>query len=67
MRIRENHPFRSQLVHVRRQGLRVAFQRASPVIQVINRDEQDIWLSAWLAGVLCFTSLAYHAEQYNRQ
>ena len=39
MRIRKNHSLRSQLIHVRRFGLRVALQHASPVIQIINSDK----------------------------
>jgi len=62
MRICENHPIGGQLIHVGRFGLRVALQHASPVIEIIDGDEQNIWLSAWLVGVLCFTRGARHAE-----
>jgi hypothetical protein len=62
MRIRENHPLRSQLLHMRRLGLRVAFQCAGPVIQIINSDKQYIRLPVLLVNVLSFTGLAYHAQ-----
>ena len=67
MRIGEDHPFRRQLIHVRRFGLRVALEHVSPVIEIIDRDEQDIELRVWLTRVLGFTGRAGHAEQCNRQ
>ena len=42
MRIGEHHALGSQFVHVRRPGLRVALKGARPVIQIIDRDEEDI-------------------------
>ena len=42
MRIGEKHAFRSQLVHVGRPGLRIALEHARPVIQIIDRDEEDV-------------------------
>lgn len=42
MGVRENYSFGSQSVHVRRPGLRIALQYASPVIQIIDGDEEDV-------------------------
>ena len=42
MRIGENYPLGSQLIHVRRSGLRVALQHAGPVVEIIDGDEQYI-------------------------
>ena len=63
MRILEEHAFGSQLLHVRCFGLRVALQHASPVIQIIDGDEQHIWFSVLAAGVFSFTALAHYAKQ----
>ena len=67
MRVGEDDPLGSQPIHVRRLGLWIAFKRARPVIQIIDGDEQDIWLSAWLAGVLCSPNLVCRAKQQSRQ
>ena len=67
MGIRKNHSLGRQPVHVRRQGLRVALQHAGPVIQIIDGDEQYIWLLILLARILCFTGVGQHAKQQHGQ
>ena len=62
MRIRKEHSFRSQPVHVRRPGLRIALQHASPVVEIVDCDEQYVLLPALPARVLSFTRVAYHAQ-----
>ena len=42
MRIGKEHPFGSQPVHVWRPGLRIALQHSSPVIQIIDGDEENV-------------------------
>ena len=67
MSIREQHPFGRQPIHVRRLGLRIAFQHVGPVIQIIDRDEQYVWLTVLAAGVFSFTVLAHSAKEQNGQ
>ncbi len=63
MRIGKDHPFGSQPVHVRRPGLKVALQHASPVVEIIDGDEQYIWLPILPARVVSFTAPALYAKQ----
>ena len=42
MGIGKDHPFGGQTVHVRRSGLGIALQHTSPVIQIVDGDEQHI-------------------------
>ena len=63
MRVRENNPFGSQLIHVRRSGLGIALQHAIPVVQIIDGDEQYIWFSVLTVGVFSFTALAHYEKQ----
>lgn len=42
MRIGELHSLLRQLVHVRRDRLRMTTLRSRPIIQVIDRDKEDI-------------------------
>ena len=44
MSIQENGSAGSQLVDVRRLHFRVPAEAANPVVLIINRDEQDVWL-----------------------
>jgi hypothetical protein len=62
MRIRKDHSSGSQLVHMRRLGLRVALQHARPVIQIIDSDKKNIWLPVLPARVLSFTRLGCYAQ-----
>ena len=43
MRIGKKHPLRGELRHVGRLRLRVAIQHFRPVIQIIDRDEENVW------------------------
>ncbi len=63
MRILEDHPSGSQPVHMRRQGLMVALQHAGPVVEIIDGDEQYIWLPILPARVVSFTAPALYAKQ----
>ena len=65
MRIPEDHPFGGQPVHVRSQSLRIALQHARPVIEIIDRDEQNVWFRGLVAGVICFTAPDRYAKQKN--
>ena len=67
MRIQENHPLGSQLFHMRRFGLGIALQNASPVIEIVDGNEQDIWFSDPANGVVSLTGLADDAKQENGQ
>ena len=40
---RKGHPPNGKTVDVRSQGARVAVEMTHPVIQVVDRDEQDVW------------------------
>ena len=67
MRVFEDHAFGGQPVHVRRQGLRIALQHASPIIEIIDGDEQYVWFTVLAAGVFSFTVLAHSAKEQNGQ
>ena len=57
MCVGEDHSFGSQRLHVRRLGLGIALQHASPVIQIIDGDEQYVRLPALPARVLASLDL----------
>ena len=65
MRIGKCHPLGSQSVHVRCFGLGIALQHARPVIEIIDRDEQNVWFRGLVAGVICFTAPDRYAKQKN--
>ena len=44
MSVRKQHAPVRQLIQVRRPGLRVALEGVRPVVQIIDSDEQYVWL-----------------------
>ena len=60
MRVRKCDSLGSQPIHLRRAGLGIAFQYVVPVIEIINGNEQNVWLT-----VVSFTGLVRQAEQQN--
>ena len=48
MSIREQHAARCQTIDIRRLCLRMPAQASGPVIEVVNRDEQDVWFRCFL-------------------
>ena len=50
MGISEITPTLGQGIHMRSDRLRMTTKEADPIVQVINRDEENIWLGAFYLG-----------------
>ncbi len=64
MRIGENYPFGSQLIHVRRPGLGIALQHAIPIVEIIDGNNSTFGFWSWRPA--SFPSLSLPITQYRK-
>lgn len=67
MCVGEDNPSRSQSIHVGSDGLGITLQHAIPVIEVINRNKQNVGLTVLAPRSACFISRADYTSRKDRQ
>ena len=64
MGIGKDNPLGSELIHVRCSSLRISLQHPIPVIEIIDRDKQNIGFSIPATRIVSHTVLSPKAKQY---